>query len=236
MKILYNLAFCYLGVPIIFSRGVINISIMLDLIKSFLLKVILEIRSFLIHVFNIIKYEKNFVLTHVFHGVDLDTTTSNSIEIKKVTIDNLMDASIYEPARKINIFIEFLNSGDLGYYAYYSGQFAHRIWVTFGPNKVARWKRYAVINLNEKECCIHWGETMPRFRNKGILQAVLNKIGNDLIKDGFTVYASTTIDNKSSRQSILKSGYKLVEVVSVKNIFGFRIEKSIPEICWDKYI
>lgn len=147
-------------------------------------------------------------------------------EINTVNWDNVNDALVYEPREKVETFYLFLEKGDIGYYGYLDGKFAHRSWITFGPVKINQWHHFAPLIVQENEAAIHWCETTPSARGFNIYPAVLSKIVSDLPDKITKVYGFTTQDNIGSFKGLIKAGFKSVNAVEVYAFMGITIYKT----------
>lgn len=175
----------------------------------------------LANIYDRLRYEHVIVLTYhcskapLFYG-------NKDIKIETVSIKNINDALSYEPRYKVKTFARFLDRGDQGFYAYLNERFIHRSWVTFGPKKVHRWKRYAPLELKRGDAYIHWCETVPWARGMGVYPTVLNYIVNALSEKANEFYISTTIDNLASRKGIEKAGFQMISACKVKKLLGLQ--------------
>lgn len=173
-----------------------------------------------------------------YHAVVITFKASDPInvitkaEIKQVNWENIDDALTYEPKEKVKAFHSFLGKGDLGYYGYLDGEFAHRSWVTFGPGKINQWHHFVPLTLKEGEAVIHWCETTPKARGFNIYPAVLNKIVCDIGDQFEKIYIFTTRDNVGSFKGILKAGFIPIDVVEVYAVLGIsvHINKSVEMV------
>lgn len=175
-----------------------------------------------------LKFYNDIVITYKHPGtVDHKLVHSDpAIDIVKVTNNNVEDALNYEPYFKVQKFKQFLASGDRGYYAYLNGAFAHRSWVTFGPKTVRQWYFFCPLELKEDEAYIHYCETVPFARGRGIYPIVLNKIVKDLHGQASNVYISTIESNIASRKGIKKAGFIEIRRQRVIGVFGMQYVKE----------
>jgi hypothetical protein len=186
-------------------------------------KILIKLKKLLVKVLNRLKS---------YHAVVITFESSNpknvmtKAEIKLVNWENVDDALTYEPKEKVKAFHSFLGKGDLGYYGYLDGEFAHRSWVTFGPGKINQWHHFVPLTLKEGEAVIHWCETTPKARGFNIYPAVLNKIVCDIGDQFEKIYIFTTRDNVGSFKGILKAGFIPVNAVEVYAFMGITIYKT----------
>ncbi|MGB5156413.1 hypothetical protein [Desulfobacterium sp. N47] len=145
--------------------------------------------------------------------------------IYRVTNDNIDDALIYEPPINVDKFRQFLKQGDWGYYAYIDDQWVHRSWVTFGPQTITQWDRFANLKLSINDAGIRWCETSLTGRGNNVYPAVLSQIARDISKDFNNVYGFTTTDNIASFKGLLKAGFFPVKKTTVYSFFGIKYER-----------
>ena len=129
-------------------------------------------------------------------------------DIRHTTQQNLTDVSNFQPERYVGVFRQFLAIGDKGYYAYLDGQCVHRSWVK--PNEQIVCPHWAYpMKLKPNQHFIHYCETAPQARGKGIYPAVLSKIVDDF-KDKGEILISITAKNIASIKGAQKAGFKYV--------------------------
>lgn len=197
----------------------------------------MEMFKFFKKVGHYLVYKKYILYHYIFiykENIKLKEFNSN-LRIEEVTLDNLYDALIYEPKEKVDKFYEFLNEGNIGYYAYYKELFAHRSWASIGPQKVMRWFDRASLYLTKGEAYFYWGETVPEFRGLGITPLVLKAMITDL-NTNYNItqfHVTTTKENEPSQKGLEKAGFVLDSVMSIKSFLGFTLEKSINREKWD---
>lgn len=126
-----------------------------------------------------------------------------------------------EPPERIEAFRAFLARGDLGFYGYLDGRVVHRAWVRLGPVRVPTWHTFAPLDLREGEAWIHFCETAPEARGKGIYPAVLGAIVQRLHESGTReVVIATEETNAASRHGIEKAGFAPWCRIHVSIAFG----------------
>lgn len=145
--------------------------------------------------------------------------------ICRVTNDNIDDALIYESPIKANTFRQFLKQGDWGYYAYIDNQWVHRSWVTFGPQTINQWNRFASLKLNINDAGIRWCETSPMARGNNVYPAVMSQIARDISNNTDNIYGFTTSDNIASYNGLLKAGFVPVRETKVYSFWGIKYER-----------
>jgi sulfur relay (sulfurtransferase) complex TusBCD TusD component (DsrE family) len=137
----------------------------------------------------------------------------------------LPDILSFQDKKYLEIFKNFLDNGDRGFFAYLDGTCVHRTWVKLGPQEVKLhhfWKK----QLLEDELFIHYCETAEEARGKSIYPAVLAKVVKDF-KENYTIYISTALKNKASIKSIKKAGFKEKERKKITAFFGLKQIKTI---------
>lgn len=145
------------------------------------------------------------------------------IDISQVTQNNLTDILDFQNPRYVNVFHEFLRLGDHGYYAYFDNKCIHRSWVKSNEQVVYPHWAYPV-KLNPKQFFIHYCETSPQARGKGVYPAVLSKIVNDFKEKG-EILMSIDINNIASIKGAQKAGFRERESSCVGSI-GYEVCKK----------
>ena len=103
----------------------------------------------------------------------------SSALIKDVSEDSVENALSFQNKHYIDVFRRFLNLGDRGFYGYLNGECVHRIWCKINAQKVRfHWAYFH--QLKDGEAYIHYAETAPRARAKGIYSHVLFYISEKL--------------------------------------------------------
>lgn len=126
-----------------------------------------------------------------------------------------------ESQARIEEFRSFLARGDLGFYGYVEGRVVHRAWVRPGPVRVPTWHSFAPLDIGENEAWIHYCETAPEARGKGIYPAVLGEVVARLRKAGTTrCTIGTEASNLASRRGIEKAGFEPWCTLRIVVLFG----------------
>lgn len=141
-------------------------------------------------------------------------------DIRPATQENLTDVLNFQPARYVDVFRNFLALGDRGYYAYLDDKCVHRSWVKSNEQVVYPHWAYP-MKLQPNQHFIHYCETAPQARGKGIYPAVLSKIVNDF-KDKGEILMSINVENTPSIKGAQKAGFVERERVKVLVIFGLK--------------
>lgn len=141
-------------------------------------------------------------------------------DIRPATQANLADILNFQPARYVEVFRQFLALGDKGYYAYLDGKCVHRSWVKSNEQVVYPHWAYP-MKLKPNQHFIHYCETAPQARGKGVYPAVLSKIVDDF-KDRGEILMSINAKNIASIKGAQKAGFKEVGGVKILVIFGMK--------------
>jgi len=143
------------------------------------------------------------------------------IAIEYASHTNVYDILYFQSQTYVYKFKEFLDLGDIGYFAYLNGKCVHRSWVKFNEQLVSlHWS--LKYQLKPNEYFIHYSETAPEAKGKGIYQAVLSKIVQDFRNKG-KILISTNAKNIPSIKGIKKAGFKELERTKVFMILGIKI-------------
>lgn len=168
------------------------------------------------------------MLLHIFTFEEigiyyLDTkkyTPKSDINIHKVTLANLTDILNFNHPRYVGVFHEFLASGDIGYYAYINNKCIHRSWVK--SNEQVVYPHWACpIKLKTNQYFIHYCETAPQARGKGVYPSILSNIADDFKNKG-EVLISINANNIASITGAKKAGFRGREKIKVLVIFGMK--------------
>jgi len=172
--------------------------------------------------FNWLKPYHAIVITFKFQEArDVKTPAT----ICRVTNENIDDALVYEPSIKVDAFRQFLAHGDWGYYAYIDNEWVHRSWVTFGPQVITQWNRFAKLELETNDAGISWCETSVTARGNNVYPAVMSQIARDISSEYKNIYVSTTSDNIASYRGLLKAGFAPIRETTVYSLLGIKYER-----------
>ena len=133
------------------------------------------------------------------------TVSYAATDIRWATQANLADILNFQPARYVEVFRDFLALGDKGYYTYLDGQCVHRSWVKSNEQVVYPHWAYP-MKLQPNQHFIHYCETAPQARGKGIYPAVLSKIVDDFKHKG-EILMSINAKNTASIKGAQKAGF-----------------------------
>ncbi|MGQ4876332.1 MAG: hypothetical protein ACP6IY_19900 [Promethearchaeia archaeon] len=141
--------------------------------------------------------------------------------IRKVDYKNISDLLNFQDKKYLKIFNNFLDVGDIGYYAYLNGKCIHRSWVQFGEKEV-KVHRFLKRKIKKNEAFIHYCETAPWARGKNIYASVLSKIVNDFRDKYNDFYISTDNKNIASQKGLIKAGFVETERNRILIILGIK--------------
>lgn len=141
-----------------------------------------------------------------------------SADVRRVTVENVDDAGIFQADHYLQSFHEFLQRGDAGYYAYLDGKCAHRSWVPH--NGVMDVDIFYHRPLKENEVFIHWCETADWARGHNLYPATLGQIIAD--NPGKRVCISVNEKNMASRRGVEKAGFTVQEKVKTMVVLGMK--------------
>jgi RimJ/RimL family protein N-acetyltransferase len=139
-----------------------------------------------------------------------------SVRITSVSNNNIKDVLSFQPSRYVAIFERFLRQGDVGYYAYLDGKCCHRSWLQKGPQWVSI-NPFIQMKLEKNEGYIHYCETAPWARGKGIYPAVLSRIAEDH-ENLCNLFICVNSENKASLRGVEKVGFKERERIDLRII------------------
>jgi len=161
-------------------------------------------------------YRKTLIL---YKHVRLEEIQADAL-IKPVDSTMLRDVLTFQPERFIEVFKQFLDNGDSGYFAYQDGRCVHRTWVQSGPRTI-NLHPYWPWTLEKNQRYIHYCETAPWARGKGIYPYVLSHIAHQFSSTQ-DVFICTYLDNPGSIKGILRAGFQEVERRRITGCFGFK--------------
>lgn len=164
----------------------------------------------------------------ILSSTDEQQAPNSGMDIRSVNNSNLNDVLSFQPSSYLEVFKNFLVLGDQGYYAYFDGQCVHRSWVKSNEQVVYPHWAYP-MKLMPNQYFIHYCETAPSARGKGVYPAVLSKIVKDC-KDNGEILMSINAKNTASIKGSQKAGFVERERVKVLVIFGIKfIQKQVLE-------
>lgn len=159
----------------------------------------------------------------IFELKSLKQQNSKAI-IKNATFENLKDILYFQNKKYINIFKDFLNKGDKGYFAYIDNNCIHRSWIK-SDNQIVYPHWALPYNLKDNEVFIHYCETAPEARGQNIYSHVLSHVAN-IFKDK-NILISVNKNNISSIKGVAKVGFIPKEEIQILIILGFRFTRYI---------
>lgn len=176
-------------------------------------------------------YVNDRILLYIFDSSSLaikEIENKKYIIIKEVNYKNVFDAVSFQDNKYIKRFIDFLNNGDRGYYAYIKNECVHRSWVQF--NKKVSFHRFFYYFLKTDEAYIHWCETAEIARGNNVYPLVLQKIVQDFF--GYKILITVNKKNYQSIRGIEKAGfipireYHVFLILGIKFIIKYNLEKN----------
>ena len=151
------------------------------------------------------------------------------IKICHVNYDNINDALSFQSKQYIKCFKEFLDNGDIGYYAYLGGECVHRTWTK--SNGVAAIHAFYTIPLSSNQIFIHWCETASSARGHSIYPKVLHRVCNE--HPSYEILIAVNENNLASRRGVEKAGFIIKERIKVLVVLGIKhikVENIIPNV------
>jgi hypothetical protein len=154
-----------------------------------------------------------------------NTAQQSPAVIKKVTEENVNDASHFQSKKQVSSFRKFMKEGYTGYYGYIDGKCIHRSWVVPGPARVMLHK-FLSLEIQQHEFFIEYCETAPEVRGKNIFAHVLSNIADEL--KGKKVFIAVDKGNNSSLRSMIKAGFGILEKKRIVVILGIKRVHTLP--------
>jgi len=136
---------------------------------------------------------------------------------------NLCDLLVFDTARVIRHFREFLKKGDQGYLAYLDGTCVFRMCIKHG-SQIVRLHRFLSMRLQKNEAFIDFMKTAPRARGKNICPHALSTAVEDLGKE-FRIYLAVLGSNEASIKAVTKSGFQPKAKLRLVVSFGVPLMK-----------
>lgn len=156
------------------------------------------------------------------------TEVPSPVEIRPVTSDNVEDARVFDPPRRIDEFRAFLARGDRGYYGYLDGRWVHRSWLVHGPAVMRLWAGFGAWPIPAGAAFLHYCETLVEARGRNIYPAVLSHAVSHARERGVhDVFITTEVANTSSRRGIEKAGFVECARVRVSVRFGMGSQRAV---------
>jgi L-amino acid N-acyltransferase YncA len=186
--------------------------------------IIRKIVTSLTNLFRNLKFESNVRILFK-SGVINDNCTKADICV--VTDRNISDVCEYEGNKYLEKYKKFFAQGDLGYYAYLDGKWAHRTWVTIGPKAVNRWSHFPPFKLKAREAYCHFAETAPTARGNNIPAAVLSRIAVDLKDKVDHFYTLVDENNYASCRVNEKAGFIGIKRLKRSGFLWFNVYREL---------
>ena len=172
------------------------------------------------------------ILVHRFLARAIDRV---SLDLRRVTPDNVGDASSMDDAARIEEFRRFLARGDEGYYVYdQAGAVVHRTWCVRGPGMARLWHSYGRLVVGEGDVYIHYCATAPGARGQGIYPRVIAQVAEDALSRGARrVLIWADRENVASQRGIARAGFVPDRAVTLAIRFGVGSQRerefAVPE-------
>lgn len=156
----------------------------------------------------------------VYYSSTVNEKTIDEIDIRDANSSNLIDILCFQDIRYIDVFQSFLDLGDRGYFAYLDDKCVHRSWVKSNEQFVYPHWIYP-MKLKPNQHFIHYCETSPEARGRGIYPAVLSKIALDYKGRG-EVLICIDSKNTASIKGAIKAGFVKKQRLRVFVICGIK--------------
>jgi ribosomal protein S18 acetylase RimI-like enzyme len=170
----------------------------------------------------------NFKQTNILFKYTVDKEFSKSdLMIVKATINQIDDLMNFESKNSIKDLKSKVSQGQKCYLAYLDGECVFRSLVIDKPDKVQLNFIYS-LSLENDDVYIHYCETHPNYRGKGIYPSVLSYICK-AYKANKQIYIVVNENNKSSINGVLKVGFTLAKKV-VTTSFLYRKRTTIVDL------
>ena len=149
-------------------------------------------------------------------------------DIRRVTEENLADSQSFDAKKFLSVYKMFLEHGDVGVFGYINGRCAARCWGVVNPIDVTEGNKN--LGLGRDAIFVHYVETDPSYRRKGLGKAVLGKLISD--HQDREMYVTINIDNIPSLKMHKCFGFKEIGIIRIKRRFMrvytkiYRFDKS----------
>jgi len=180
-----------------------------------------KVNAFFVKIHRFIKRNLYFNEVSILYKHKYFINQTSIANIRKVDFKNISDLLNFQDKKYLKIFNNFLDVGDIGYYAYLNGKCIHRFWVQFGEKEVELYG-FLKRKIKKDEAFIHYCETAPWARGKNIYPSVLSKIVNDFRDKYSNIYISTDKKNIASQKGIIKAGFVEIERNRILIILGIK--------------
>ncbi len=152
---------------------------------------------------------------------DVSFVPNSSIRIAPISIDNVSDGITFNTQDELNQFLVFLEEGHIGYYAYYEGECASRIWF-FKREDRCRVGHNFLYRLPESEYFLGWAQTDPKFRNLGLYGHILRFGIHDNPEKTISGYVESS--NIASLKGTQKAGFITVKRFILIKIWRLKLQ------------
>ncbi len=142
----------------------------------------------------------------------------NDLTIERVKNENLMDVCSFRPQCIVKNFQDFLDNGDIGYYGYIDGKCVHHTWVQNGAREIND-LGYR-MKIQEDSVYIHYCQTAPEARGKGIYPKVLACVCKDFFDKN--KYLIVLKRKGPANRGVEKAGFIKKKWVSITRFLGIR--------------
>lgn len=179
----------------------------------------LKILSFIVK--TLFTFEVIFLFKNATHEMKQQTSKADIVPANE---ENIKDVLNFQDSKYIDIFREFIKSGDIGYLGYLDGKCIHRSWVVCTP-QIVNLHRFLKMRLLSDEAFIHYCETAEYARGKNIYPHVLTEIVDNFLsfKEKKTIYISADSKNLPSIKGIEKAGFEKIAKIGILVILGIKI-------------
>ena len=150
--------------------------------------------------------------------------TSEARVVRAVKRD-LEDLRSFQTADQVARFAAMLDGGESCYLAYLGNQCVHRSFVRSGPATV-RVHPLVVESQPTGHAYVHYCETTPCARGRGVFPAVLSKIARDYTTE--TIWTAVNSRNAASLAAMRKAGFVAVRRIKVRFLLGLRRVTAEP--------
>lgn len=147
----------------------------------------------------------------------VEKNEDKSIIVKAMTFDNVNDGLSFNSPEEIEKFKYFLSIGHKGYYAYYNGACASRIWFFVKKEQCLVGSNF-IYDLSENEYFLAWAKTHPSFLKYGLYSSALKYAILDNPNKVISGYVAS--DNIASLKGTKNAGFETVERYTLIMLFG----------------
>jgi hypothetical protein len=134
---------------------------------------------------------------------------NDKFDIRRVTKENVNDASWFNSESEIKIFNSFLDKQYLGFYVYIDGVCGHRIWL-FHTNERSNLTSHFKYHLPDNHLLVVWGETAKEYRGMSIYTEILSYLASEYGQER-PILGAVHYKNIGSQKGMIKAGYQIIE-------------------------